>query len=196
MRIRHAGITALTLTALLALSGCAGGGPDTMPGMGPGDGSSEVAGVNEADVMFTRMMIPHHEQAVEMSDLLLGKDDIDADVADLAQQIKDAQQPEIDQMEEWLDEWDVDMPGSDGDHMGHGDGMMSEGDMDALEDAEGAEASKLFLEQMIQHHEGALEMAEVALENGESADVRALAEAIVESQTAEIELMREMLADM
>ena len=94
-------------------------------------------------------------------------------------------------MEEWLDDWDADMP-MDG--MDHGDGMMSGDDMAALEDATGDEASALFLEQMIEHHEGAILMAEGEVEAGENPDAVALAEKIIVDQTAEIEEMKQLLA--
>ncbi|MEI3865735.1 DUF305 domain-containing protein [Microbacterium sp. CCNWLW134] len=150
-----------------------------------------------ADARFAMMMIPHHEQAVEMSDMLLAKDDIDERVTSLAQRIKAAQGPEIEQMEEWLDAEGIGMGGMDDmgrDGMGRS-GMMSEGDMQALEAAEGEDAARLFLEQMIVHHEGAIEMSEDLLEDGEDAEMRALAESIVESQTAEIAEMQALLQE-
>jgi uncharacterized protein (DUF305 family) len=196
MKIRSAASAALALAAALLLAGCAvGSGPGQMPGMNHGDSLPDD--VNTADVMFTQMMIPHHEQAIEMADLILTKDGIDESVRSLAEDIKAAQQPEIDQMEGWLDEWGVDMPGMDdmGD-MGHGDGMMSDDDMEALEDATGADATRLFLEQMIEHHEGAIEMAQDVVEDGENPDVIELAQSIIASQTAEIATMQEMLTQL
>lgn len=77
--------------------------------------------------------------------------------------------------------------------MGGMDGMTEE-DMEALEDASGPEAAELFLQQMIVHHEGAIDMAEYVLDDGEHTGVRALADSIIVSQTAEIEQMRSMLA--
>ena len=155
MKNRAAATAAITLTALLALAGCASttssGGMDNMPGMGSSASASPAADVNNADMQFTMMMIPHHEQAVEMADMILAKDGIDERVLTLAEQIKAAQGPEIELMESWLDEWGTPMGDMDG--MDHG-GMMSDTDMQALEDATGAEASRLFLEQMIVHHRG------------------------------------------
>ncbi len=71
--------------------------------------------------------------------------------------------------------------------------MMSEEDMAALESAEGREASRLFLEQMIEHHQGAIEMAEAEIEGGQNPDAVALAEKIASDQQAEIETMQELL---
>jgi uncharacterized protein (DUF305 family) len=194
MNNRAAATAAITLTALLALAGCAsttstGGGMDNMPGMG--SSASAAADVNNADMQFTMMMIPHHEQAVEMADMVLAKDGIDERVITLAEQIKAAQGPEIELMESWLDDWGTPMGDMDG--MDHG-GMMSNTDMQALEDADGAEASRLFLEQMIVHHEGAIDMAQTEVDNGQNADVIALAEAIIASQTTEIITMEDILA--
>jgi uncharacterized protein (DUF305 family) len=190
---RAAATAAITLTALLALAGCTGtagnGGMDNMPGMG--SSASPAADVNNADMQFTMMMIPHHEQAVEMADMILAKDGIDERVITLAEQIKAAQGPEIELMESWLDDWGAPMGDMDG--MDHG-GMMSGADMQALEDATGVEASRLFLEQMIVHHEGAIDMAQAEVDSGENADVIALAEDIIASQTAEITAMEDILA--
>lgn len=188
MKNRAVATVAITMTALLALTGCAGntrsGGLDNMPGMG--SSASPAADVNNADMQFTMMMIPHHEQAVEMADMILAKEGIDERVTTLAEEIKAAQGPEIELMESWLDDWGT--PMGDMDAVDHG-GMMSDSDMQALEDATGAKASRLFLEQMIVHHEGAIEMAQTEVDNGQNADVIALAESIIESQTTEITTM-------
>ena len=168
---------------------------------------------NDADVSFAQMMIPHHQQAIEMSDMLLGKQDIDPEVTTLANEIKNAQGPEIEQMQAWLQEWGVssapapsagDMPGHNmpGHQMpGAGDmgdmagshGMMSEADMAALQNAQGAAASRLFLEQMIVHHEGAITMAQQEIDNGQFAAAVEMARNIVSSQQAEITKMQELL---
>jgi len=134
------------------------------------------------------MMIPHHEQAIEMSDLVLAKDDIDPRVRSLAETVKAAQAPEIERMRGWLDDWDADAAGS-----GHDDAMMGHEDMTALERARGAAASRLFLEQMIEHHEGAVEMARTEVARGENAEATRLAQDIIAGQTAEIDQMRAML---
>ena len=194
MKIRAAATAAITLTALLALAGCAGtssGGMETMPGMGSSASASPAADVNDADMQFTMMMIPHHEQAVEMADMILAKEGIDERVITLAEEIKAAQGPEIELMESWLDEWGTPMGDMDG--MDHG-GMMSDTDMQALEAATGVEASRLFLEQMMMHHEGAIDMAQDEVDNGQNPDVVSLAQDIITSQTAEIATMEEILA--
>jgi len=150
--------------------------------------------------MFAQGMIPHHAQAIEMSDLLLAKDGVDPTVTDLASDIKDAQAPEMEQMTAWLVGWGEDVLTDDGGSMGGMDngsgdmpGMMSEEDMTALEDASGEDASRLFLEQMIVHHRSAVMMAEMELEAGLNEDAKALAKQIIESQTSEITTMTELL---
>jgi uncharacterized protein (DUF305 family) len=156
-------------------------------------------GVNQADAMFAMMMIPHHEQAIEMSELMLGRDDIDPEIVEVAEQIIAAQDPEIELMEDWLDDWGMpSMPGG-GHGGGHGDGgpggMMSDDDLDAIDDAQGDDAELLYLEGMIEHHEGAIDMAEDVLDDGESTEVAELAETIIETQQVEIDLMRDLIAD-
>lgn len=204
-RNRAAVTAALALAAALALTGCTfnlgnpgddddRGRDDHMSGQGPMGGDSDSEEFSSGDIMFAQMMIPHHQQAVDMSDLALERS-TDPDVLELAQQIRDAQAPEIEQMQGWLD---VAGAGTSMSHspadmgMGMG-GMLSDEDMTALENATGAEFDRLYLEGMIEHHEGAIQMTQM-IEDSRNAEVRALAEAIVESQTAEIERMEEMLA--
>jgi uncharacterized protein (DUF305 family) len=161
---------------------------------------------NDADVMFSQHMIPHHQQAIEMSDMLLAKQGVDPRVTELADQIKAAQGPEIAQMQRWLDGWGnpsmAPMPPGDMEMPGHGDmpgmsgggsGMMSEQDMTALQNAQGAEASKLFLTQMIKHHEGAITMAQNEIRDGKYPAAVEMARAIVDSQKKEIDTMNGIL---
>lgn len=198
MKIRPAAIAALTLTALLTFTGCAGtaGSGNGMEGMDHGGSSSapaETADANDADIMFATMMKEHHAQAIDMSDVLLSKDGVDERVVSLAEEIKAAQEPEIEKMDQWLADWGAE-DSSDMEGMDHGSGMMSEEDMQALEDATGADAGSLFLEQMIEHHEGAVGMAQDEVDNGQNSDAIALAETIIATQTDEIATMKEILA--
>lgn len=145
-------------------------------------------------------MIPHHAQAVEMSDIVLAKDGVDPEVAQLAEEIKAAQAPEIETMTGWLEDWEEEVPPTTGmeDMEGESsmDGMMSAQDMVDLEAAPGEQASRLFLEQMTEHHTGAVDMAEQEVQDGEYADAISLAETIIETQQAEILQMEELLARM
>ena len=201
--------SAALIVASLSLVGCStgngmmggngyGNGNGGNGGMSNGDSPSASDSFNMADIQFTAMMIPHHEQAVEMSDMILAKSDIDPEVTELAQQIRDAQEPEIKQMKGWLKDWDVNMGSMNGDGMSGMDhsmnGMMSDDDMQALEDASGTEASRLYLEGMTEHHEGAIEMADDEIADGKDPDVIALAKEIKTSQAAEIETMKTLLA--
>ena len=158
---------------------------------------------SQADVMFAQMMLPHHQQAIEMSDIILAKDDIPADVAALAEEIKAAQGPEIAQLTDWLEQWgeptqpegmDMDMGG---DHdMAQMEGMLSDEDVQQLSDAPGPEAAELFLNQMIAHHEGAVAMAEDQVENGTYPPAVDLAQTIIDTQQQEIDTMRQLLDPM
>ena len=153
---------------------------------------------NDADVTFAQQMIPHHTQAVEMSDTLLAKQGIDPRVIELANQIKAAQGPEIQQMQGWLTQWGTpSMPPMSG----HGDmprmsGMMSEQDMSALKDAQGGDAGKLFLTQMIAHHEGAITMAQSEIKDGQYPPAVEMARAIVTTQQQEIDTMKGILGSL
>ena len=195
--------TALALGAVLTLAAC--GGDDTTSSSSTASSAASSGSAtpasgehNNADVTFAQGMIPHHAQAIEMSDLLLAKDGVDPAVEELAQDIKSAQAPEMEQMTGWLVGWGEDVPsiesmgGLDTGGMDMG-GMMSEEDMTALEDASGEDASRLFLEQMIVHHRSAVMMAEMELEAGLNEDAKALAKQIIESQTSEITTMTELL---
>ena len=202
MNIKLIALTSGVLLTAAALAGCtagaSGGGPGMgkMPGMDHSSSSTETATSdhNQADVTFAMDMVSHHQQAIEMSDTLLAKQGVDARVTELAQKIKTAQQPEIDTMNGWLTTWGqkTDMGGM---NMG-GDGMMSQQDMDALKNASGAEASKLFLTQMIQHHQGAITMATTESAKGQATDAVALAKKIATAQTTEIATMRQLLASL
>ena len=170
---------------------------------------------NDADVMFAQMMIPHHKQAVEMSEMMLAKDGISPEITDLATKIKDAQGPEIETMTGWLEAWDEPMGPEDGSEghdmgdMGSGmgsdsesdagsmdsmKGMMSEDQMSELDSAEGTEASRIFLESMTAHHEGAIGMAQSEINDGENPEAIELATTIVSTQQAEVDEMEELLA--
>jgi uncharacterized protein (DUF305 family) len=203
---RFTAISATAVAAALFLAGCGSDtGSDTtegtMPGMdhgsmsaSPSAASSGVAADrNSADAMFAQMMIPHHEQAVEMSDIMLAKDGLDPQIIQLAEDIKAAQGPEIEKMTGWLQTWGEPMEMS-GDHAM--EGMMSPDDLAALEAAQGDEAARMFLTQMIAHHEGAVAMAEEETANGQNPDAVALAEAVVADQSAEIEKMKDLLANL
>ncbi|MGP9490227.1 DUF305 domain-containing protein [Glutamicibacter sp. AOP5-A2-7] len=190
--------SALALGAMLALTGCAGE-PSSTPA--PSASASEAhsghsmeqsASANDADMAFAAGMKMHHEQAIDMSEILLDKSGVPAEVVALAERIKAAQSPEIERMDRWLSEWN--MPeGMDHGAMDHGDGMVPEDEIKALEDATGSEAARLFLEQMIMHHEGAVVMSETEINEGSYPAAIDLSKQIVDSQTEEINEMKQLL---
>ncbi|MFC9935982.1 MULTISPECIES: DUF305 domain-containing protein [Micrococcaceae] len=190
--------SALVLGATLALAGCAGEPASTeapsasASGSHSGHSMDQSASANDADMAFAAGMKVHHEQAIEMSRILLGKSGIPAEVASLAERIQAAQAPEIERMDRWLSEWN--MPGGmDHGSMDHGDGMVPEEGIKALEDATGSDAARLFLEQMIMHHEGAVEMSKTEISEGSYPAAIDLAQQIVDSQTREITEMKQLL---
>lgn len=196
----------IVLAGLLATSAC--GAKTETPAASSAAAVSTAAPAdvqqhNQQDVTFAQQMIPHHQQAVEMSDMILGKTGVDPRVVALAGQIKTAQGPEIEQMKGWLTQWGAPTmpaaPGMDHGGMDHGGmpgmaGMMSAQDMEALQNADGADASRLFLTQMITHHQGAVTMAQTEITSGAFAPAVALARSIVTGQQKEIDEMQSMLA--
>jgi uncharacterized protein (DUF305 family) len=133
-------------------------------------------------------MIPHHEQAIEMAELVPGRTN-SQELCDLGPEIIDVQQAEIEQLHEWLDEAGVDDPDDhDMDHEEMG-GMLTDDDFQELRESEGQEFDCLFAAHMIAHHEGAITISDDVLEDGESQRVADLAEEIIEVQRAEIEMM-------
>ena len=198
-------LSALTLTAALALTAAACGNDDASTGT-----ASEVSTTehNDADVEFASNMLQHHAQALAMVDLTIDRP-LDPEVLQLAEQIRDAQAPEIETFTDWLGDWDEEVPETVRDHSnaGHdmddmGDsmndenmpGMMTSDDMGALEDASDAEFQTMWLEMMIEHHEGAVEMAKAEQGDGQYKPAIDVAGNIVESQTGEIETMKGLLS--
>ena len=191
--IRRTRLTVIAVAALgLLLAGC--GGSHDMDDMGMATPSG-TSGASAADAMFAQMMIPHHEQAVEMSTLAETRAS-SPEIKELAAEIKAAQQPEIDQMTAWLEEWGMPvMSGMDamGEHGGHGmSGMLTDEQMQQLADAQGPEFDRLFAEFMILHHEGAIDMAEDVVDSKDPR-VAALAQAILATQAEEIAQMQAFL---
>ncbi|MHA4848139.1 DUF305 domain-containing protein [Rhodococcus sp. MSC1_016] len=228
---------AASAALLLALTACGDSGSEESAATTNSAATTSVSAENgaaehnDADIAFAQGMVPHHSQAIEMSEILLTKQGIDPRVVDLAQQIKAAQGPEIEQLNAWLTAWgqgtaattttgmnmtesmpmgtgmqmpeapvvippagtsEMDMPGMEG---GEGmEGMMSAEDMAALRDAQGVDAAKLFLNQMIEHHKGAITMAQTEVEDGQNAQAKAMAQNIITTQQQEITTMEQILS--
>lgn len=152
---------------------------------------------NDADVSFASGMVPHHEQAIEMSDIILAKQGIDQRVVDLANQIKAAQGPEIATMQQWLTAWGAPAMNHEGHDMSDmGMGMMSDQQLDQLRQAQGVDAARQFLTGMIAHHEGAVRMAQTELDTGTAAEAKKLARDIIDAQQREIATMKQILGSL
>jgi uncharacterized protein (DUF305 family) len=154
---------------------------------------------NDADTQFAQMMVLHHQGAIAMATMAEGRAQRE-DVQQLASAIQSAQQPEIDLMTSWLRTWGEQTPSSDDqmggmDHSGGRTGMAGEEQMQRLESA-GTAFDRMFLEMMIEHHEGAITMSREELADGLDQDALGLAEAIIDAQTEEIAAMRQTLATM
>lgn len=202
-------LSALPIALALALTASACGDNETEP---DSDGSGSQVSMtehNDADVAFASDMIQHHAQALSMVDLTMDRT-LDPEVRQLADQIQAAQVPEIETLADWLYDWDEKVPETMRDHAnaGHdmddmGDsmegmdtdmpGMMTADDMTALQDASDAEFQTMWLEMMVEHHEGAVEMAKTETEEGRYKPAIDLANDIITSQTEEIETMQGLL---
>ena len=185
--------TLLLLMLALVLGACGNGGDDQAADSETNGSASEAdsGDHNDADVEFLQGMIPHHEQAVEMAELALEKSSR-SDLKSIALAIRDAQAPEIDQMKTWLKEWGEELETSAGHGGGHGGdsgdmGMLSDDEMKELEGASGSGFDELFIAGMVRHHNGAIEMAQLELEEGQYGPAKELAQNIIRTQDAEIE---------
>lgn len=196
-------MAALAAFAALTLAACGGGGDDDsmgdMPGMSSSSSSSAsssegASDFNDADVSFATEMISHHRQAVEMAKLAETRAE-SPEVKDLATQIMNAQGPEIEKMSGWLTAWGKPVPEEmkGMDMSASMPGMMSADDMDKLMNASGAEFDHMFLTMMIQHHQGAIEMAKTERADGTNPEATALAQQIEQAQTEEISTMQGLL---
>lgn len=179
-------IVAATLLATVTLSACGS------------DKSNSASDHNAQDMSFAANMIPHHGQAIEMAKVAVTQAKSDQ-VKALAARIQEAQQPEIDKMNGWLRGWgekEVDPSMSTSGHMGHDmsmQGMMSDDDMMKLHSESGSAFDRMFLQMMIQHHNGAIEMAKTEMSTGKYADAKSMASSIATSQQSEVTEMENLL---
>jgi uncharacterized protein (DUF305 family) len=156
--------------------------------------TGQPAGYDADDVAFATNMIPHHQQAVDLSALVPDRS-TNAQLVALARQISAAQQPEINVMKVFLVQWNEN-PDTNSGHSGHGatmQGMVDPTTMARLQSLNGADFDKLWLESMISHHQGAIEMAKAEIANGDNVDAKDLAKNVVTTQEAEIGQMKQML---
>ena len=184
-----AGLVALIMA--LSISGCASA---SNKGMDHEGHSSEASGdLSSDDVMFLQMMIPHHQQAIDMSDLALTKS-ADSELLALAKDIRDEQAAEIVKMKAWLDKAGADL--DPGHSMGHDmGGMLSDSELAALEAATGKNFDLLWLKGMTGHHVGAIDMATM-IEDADNDEIKSFGQAIVTSQSAQNKQMAAMIKRM
>jgi len=184
-----AGLVALIMA--LSISGCASA---SNKGMDHEGHSSEASGdLSSDDIMFLQMMIPHHQQAIEMSDLALTKSS-DSELLALAKDIRDGQGAEIVKMKAWLDKAGADL--DPGHSMGHDmGGMLSDSELAALKAATGKNFDLLWLKGMTGHHVGAIDMATM-IEDADNDEIKSFGQAIVTSQSAQNKQMAAMIKRM
>jgi uncharacterized protein (DUF305 family) len=210
-------VVAAAAAAALTVAGCSNGTSTSsstssspamsgsMPGMDHGGMSMSTStsasaapnaarsDFNDADVTFLQMMYPHHAQAVDMAKLVAGRSQ-NQQVITLAQNIEKAQGPEMTQMTGLLESFGKPAPTADSGHTGMDmSGMMSAEQMTSLEGLSGAEFDRMWLQMMIDHHTGAIDMSNTELRDGSNADAKKMAQAIIANQEAEITQMRGML---
>lgn len=197
----------LAVTAALTLAAC---GTDDNASPGSSSSSSSMPGMDDStapttaatltapvdhsdkDVEFATMMIPHHQQAVEMADMAVEKA-TNAQVKQLATAIKAAQDPEIKEMSGWLTGWGKPVPSPGMSHSMPGSGMMTEQEMTDLGKASGPAFDRMWVQMMIKHHQSAVAMAKTEQTSGESAKAIELAKKIETAQNAEIATMQKLL---
>lgn len=216
--VRPKWTVALVVIAALGLGGCGGdaepaaqkaSGPTILqpgkPGEPPATVGPDAAPTpnpsNHDDIAFAQMMVPHHAQALEMA-RLAQENAASPDVVALARRIQGAQGPEIITLAAWLEERGIQVPTSRDDasafdHGEHGHqhmaGMLSDEQMEALRAARGKRFDRLFLEGMIRHHAGAIEMAATVGSKGSDTLIAEMAADVTATQAAEITRMKELL---
>jgi uncharacterized protein (DUF305 family) len=206
--VRRAALTATAVTAALVLAACGSdGGDDSDSGSSAKPsaqaGADATAGAhNDQDVTFAQGMIPHHRQAIEMAGMAATRASA-PEVKDLASRIEKAQDPEIRTMSGWLKAWNEDVPSAmpSMNHSGHSGGsgmegmagMMDKDDMDKLTKASGKDFDAMFLTMMVEHHEGAVQMATTEKQKGRYQPATKMADAIITAQNAEIQQMKQLL---
>ena len=187
-------IIALLLAAVVSLS-INRGEDDGFMGMhhndnnGMGMHHNSKGDYTGADIMFLQMMIPHHQQAVDISNLAL-KTSKDAELLALAKTIRDAQSAEIIQMTTWLKDSNTN-PGLGYSMDGMG-GMLNDAELSALNAETGSKFDILWLKGMIGHHDGAIHMTTM-IRDASNPDIKTFGENVVKDQSAQITQMKAML---
>jgi uncharacterized protein (DUF305 family) len=185
-------IITLLLAALVSL-GINRGDRDGFMGMGHhgsnNQHNSRSSDYTGADIMFLQMMIPHHQQAIDISNLAM-KTSKDAELLALAKIIARDQAAEITKMKAWLADAGAGMDmGHSMDGMG---GMLSGAELSALRAEMGTKFDILWLKGMTGHHDGAIHMTTM-IRDASNPEIKAFGEKVIADQSAQIEQMREMI---
>ncbi|MCE2901149.1 MAG: DUF305 domain-containing protein [Gemmatimonas sp.] len=193
---------AVLLAALLAGASspaAAQGGMDhSKHHMGPEIVIPKGAIYTKADVEFMQMMIAHHAQAIVMA-RMAESNSSNAQLLKLSRKIDQSQMPEIQIMQDWLRRHDQVAPDTSSWRTVRMDGMLSDEELQALNAARGAAFDRLFLNGMIKHHAGAIKMVDDLFKSpgaGQEVDANVFANDVVVAQTAEIGIMRRLLAQL
>jgi uncharacterized protein (DUF305 family) len=187
----------VALFAALLLTSCSGSTDHTETHQADEPAATaQPPGFNAEDHAFATTMIPHHEQAIELA-ALAPQRSTNADLIALAAKISAEQEPEIKALRVFLVQWDENPEdntshGGDGDH-GAMAGMVDEATMTKLQSLQGAQFDTLWLQSMISHHEGAIDMAKAEVADGQNDDIKRMAQTMIDTQQAEITQMNQML---
>ena len=198
MHLRRLASPIIAVALLVTLSAC---GSDhsshtNITAVGSSGGADGLLALNAADIEFAQGMIAHHEQAIEMAEIALDPNvKASPAVVDLATRIKGAQDPEVELMTGWLTAAGepVAMDASEGHDMSSMEGMMTAEEMDAMAAMTGADFDKIWLQMMIEHHQGAISQSQTVKANGSNTDVLTLADTIITAQQGEITEMQALL---
>jgi uncharacterized protein (DUF305 family) len=186
----------VVLVAALVLTSCAG---TKSQGQAPSSTeqpaiTGQPAGFNADDVAFATDMITHHRQAMEMSALVPDRS-TDPDLITLASDISAVQGPEFEMTKVLLVQW-KENPDTNTGQGGRGEamkGMVDDATMARLESLSGPEFDTLWLQSMIEHHRGAIEMAQAEIAYGANVDAVGMAKQIVDTQETQIGRMQQKL---
>lgn len=216
---RHALSYLLALLTCLTLAACGGGSEGTVVAIGGATASpntverpwgtvkafpelEKAERPIDADTQFADQMAMHHEQAIELSDILLGHDQPDERITASARFIKQDQTREIGVMKAWLTAWQESL-GSDS-HSGHDmsmpgmtmPGMVPQEKVDRFAVMEWQDAQIEFLHLMVEHHQGAIDMSHAYLAKGENSFTRSIAQHIIREQMLEISYMNNVIKEL
>jgi uncharacterized protein (DUF305 family) len=183
------------LAAVTALGSCSGARSTDQPAAQTTSSTRDAQPRqhNADDVMFAQMMIPHHQQAVEMSAMVPSRS-TNTDLLMLAKHISADQQAEIQTLQTLLSQWGQPVMANNGHGATNMTGMVDESTMNQLQTLDGAAFDTLWMRSMISHHQGAVMMAQTEIAHGLSTDGIHVAKLIVTAQQREIAYMNHLLS--